>query len=1002
MRQQINNMKTNTIRGEVTMMMETIMSRSLRLVFTGGAALGIAMLAQPVLAQTTADDTSAAPVQRVEITGSNIRRVDAETPSPVQVITSDEMKKSGYTAVSDVLRNISANGAGQLTNSNSEAFAGGASGVALRGLSVGATLVLIDGHRMAPYPLADDTERQFTDISNIPFDAIDRIEVLKDGASAVYGSDAIAGVINVILKKSFKGTTVAVEGGGTQQGGGANIHASFSTGFGNLDEDGYSGYVALEYRHVDAILMSQRPVGQWNNPNSQALYGPNALNLTPGTPGSNLGGVSNPTTPYLYNSASTSPTASSQAANYYSYSSSCTATALANGTGCPYTNGGMFITPETENRNLLVSFTKRLADGWELNTKASIFQSLSEQSNANNYYNSPLPSFPGAGYAGAVSLAPGQIPQFGVGAIANFTVPANYPGNPFNAPATPQGAIPGVGYSKNQFDSNAYRIVSDLTGTIGAWDVGASLGYTKVQTTTTYVNDVNFNALYNALQLPSNNIGFFNLAGGNSPYVMNEIDPTFQNIAVSTLSFADVHASRALMALPGGDLGFATGVQFVHKDLNNPMPYQSSTGAQPIGFNTFAIGEENDASIYGELEAPVTKTLEVEGALRADHYDTYGTSVVPRFGFKWAPTNAFALRGTASEGFRAPNAAEVGNASSVFGLSTVYTDPILCGQPGGATGPGNYPSTCSFAPAYVQSTAAKLQPEKSKSWTLGTVVEPVKGWSSTIDYYSIDLTNQIVPAAELSNYVPNFLRGAQAMTPQNTTCPGTAVTGTASPCFTTNTLTPVGLIAAAITPYVNANATKTTGVELESHYKWKMGEPGAITVGIDWTHMLTYDLTANGQTYELAGTHGPNGVSGDTGNPKDRAQFTLGWDRGPLNVTTNLNYVGSYGVTDPSAGAPTCQAAITGGTPTFAGFASAGVAVPGNLCTVGSFMTMDLTTRYTMNNGWTLHAGILNLLGRLPPVDAQTYGGGFYTWNPALHGEGAIGRQYNLGASYHF
>jgi len=972
------------------MMMETTMSRSLRLIFSGGVALGIGMLAQPVLAQST-DTSTAAPVQRVEITGSNIRRVDAETPSPVQVITADDMKKSGYTSVADVLRNISANGAGQLTNANPEAFAGGASGVALRGLSVGSTLVLIDGHRMAPYPLADDTERQFTDISNIPFDAIERIEVLKDGASAVYGSDAIAGVVNIILKKSFKGTTIAVEGGGTQLGGGANIHATFTTGFGNLDEDGYSGYVALEYRHVDAIMMDQRPVGQWNNPNPSSMYA-GALNLTPGTPSALLGGVSNPSTPYLYNSAGAG--GSSNPANYYSYSSACTATAIANGTGCPYTNGGMFISPETENRNILVSFTKRLADGWELNTKASIFQSLGEQSNAINIVNSPLPSFPGSSYAGSNGLAPGKTPQFNVGAISAFTVPANYPGNPFGVAATPAGAIPGLGYAKSTFDSNSYRIVSDLTGSIGAWDVGASLGYTKVQTTTSYINDVNPNALYNALQLPSNNIGFFNLAGGNSPYVMNEIAPTFQNIATSTLSFADVHASRSLMALAGGDLGFATGVQFVHKDLYNPMPYQSSTGAQPIGFNTYAIGEENDASAYAELDAPVTKTLELTGAARADHYDTYGTSVVPQVGFKWSPSNSFALRGTAGEGFRAPNAAEVGTASSAFGLSTVVTDPILCANPGGKNGVGNYPSACGFPPTYIQSTAAKLQPEKSKTWTLGTVLEPIKGWSSTIDYYSIDLTNQIVPAAETSNYVPTFIRGTQQTIPQNISCVGAP----AVPCSTSPTLTPVGTIAAAITPYVNANATKTTGVELESHYKWKMGDPGAITVGIDWTHMLTYDLTVSGVSYELAGTHGPNGVSGDTGNPKDRAQFTLGWDKGPVNVTTNLNYVGSYGVTDPSAGAATCAEAINGGTPTYSGVSP----VPSNLCTVGSFMTMDLTTRYTMSNGWTLHAGVLNLLARLPPVDAQTYGAGYYNWNPALHGQGAIGRQYTVGGSYHF
>src|SRR5258705_177502 len=174
----------------------------------------------PAMAQT-----GVTPIERIEVTGTNIRRVDSETPSEVQVITSEQMIKSGYTSVSQILRDLTANGQGTLSQSFNRAFAGGASGVALRGLSVGATLVLIDGYRMASYPLSDDTQRGFVDISSIPFVAVDRIEVLLDGASAVYGSDAIAGVVNVILKKDFKGTNVNATGGTTTKGGGTTWNA---------------------------------------------------------------------------------------------------------------------------------------------------------------------------------------------------------------------------------------------------------------------------------------------------------------------------------------------------------------------------------------------------------------------------------------------------------------------------------------------------------------------------------------------------------------------------------------------------------------------------------------------------------------------------------------------------------------------------------------------------------------------------------------------------------
>ena len=162
------------------------------------ASGGVAVYAQE---QAQADQEQA--LQTVVVTGSIIKRTDFETPSPVQVMTAEDLQQSGYTSVSDVLRNLSANGQGTLSQSFGRAFAGGGSGVALRGLTVGGTLTLVDSERMIPYPLSDDGQRNFVDITAIPFNVIDHIDVLKDGASAEYGSDAVAGVVNVVLKKQY-------------------------------------------------------------------------------------------------------------------------------------------------------------------------------------------------------------------------------------------------------------------------------------------------------------------------------------------------------------------------------------------------------------------------------------------------------------------------------------------------------------------------------------------------------------------------------------------------------------------------------------------------------------------------------------------------------------------------------------------------------------------------------------------------------------------------------
>src|ERR1700730_5597810 len=201
---------------------------------------------------------AAAELDTVVVTGSYLRRTDTETPSPVQVISAEEIEKSGKLTVADVIRGVSADNSGTLTQNFSGALAGGASGVSLRGLTLDATLVLVGGDRMAPYPLSDDGQRPFVDLSSLPLGIVERIEVLKDGASAIYGSDAIAGVVNIILKPQFKGFEVATNLGGSSRADGLTQRTSVLFGFGDLAADGRNVYFNVEYRHQGSISQADR------------------------------------------------------------------------------------------------------------------------------------------------------------------------------------------------------------------------------------------------------------------------------------------------------------------------------------------------------------------------------------------------------------------------------------------------------------------------------------------------------------------------------------------------------------------------------------------------------------------------------------------------------------------------------------------------------------------------------------------------------------------------
>jgi iron complex outermembrane recepter protein len=222
------------------------------------AALG-SVSVTPALAQQTQAQQSQT-LERVTITGSNIRRTDQETVAPVEIITREQIERSGQATIADVIKTIPANLGGSYSESFANSFASGASGISLRGLGQKSTLVLLNGRRTSGYGFAQNLQDTFVDFNSIPTAAIERVEILKDGASAIYGSDAIAGVINIILRKDYKG----IEAGGSVGffEGANDYRANLVMGFGDLGSDKFNVFGVFDYYKRDGLLLSDTKHGE--------------------------------------------------------------------------------------------------------------------------------------------------------------------------------------------------------------------------------------------------------------------------------------------------------------------------------------------------------------------------------------------------------------------------------------------------------------------------------------------------------------------------------------------------------------------------------------------------------------------------------------------------------------------------------------------------------------------------------------------------------------------
>ncbi len=910
-----------------------------------------------------------ATLDTIVVTGSYIRRINTESPSPVTTIDADQIEKSGLNSIADVIRTVSADNSGTLSQAFSGAMAGGADGVALRGLTVDATLVLVDGHRMASYPLTDDGQRQFVDIDSLPMAIVERVEVLKDGASATYGSDAIAGVVNVILKKQFTGVEVSATAGSTDRGDGLSQRFSAIYGSGNLAADGHNFYLSIEGRHQEAIPQEARgsyiaasDLTPWGGPN---LYGgvingslPNPLTtyMVPGQVLPVSGGVVQNQTPYQLPGCSAQDTA--LAAN--------------GGGGCAWdTNAYKKLQPRTAGLDVSARFSQRLAGGWTNSLSASYYLSQAEQYRQPDAYNVGTNLVPFA-WAGALG---GSVNQFDP-TTSRVVLPATSLDNPFN-PASPYfaaarsfynsqganfasyvgdpalffGALTNLPVEHTMYGTDVYRAVDDLTNTIGAWDLNASVGYVRDVTRITYQGFMYVPAFYAAL---ANGYRVGQNAGLNSAALNNSLVPQTHDTATSDVAFVSVNATRKLIDLPGGAASLAVGAEarIVHE--NNPGQPNALAGNILMDGSFFARGSQSVSAAFAEIAAPVLDTLEIDAAGRIDHYNTSaGTAFTPKVGFKWTVIPQLALRGTFAKGFRAPGIAESGAAGSASSVAPAPADPIRCPVTGSVADCG----LAGSAVAVLTRSNPDLKPETSNSYTFGVIVEPFKHNAVTVDYFYIKRDREIA-AAPYS--LDNAIR-----TP--------APPGSALP----------GQIIEYLTPYVNASYSVTAGIDVGWKTLFDLGKYGRVTTIFDASHLIQSQQTFDGVTYHYVGTVGPTALSGSTGTPSNRGSFTVDWSLGALSLGAVYTYRGAMAGIDESLGFPVQCLQLTD---------------PNPHCYVAGFGYANVYGQYKANEHLRVMVNVTNVTNRLPPLDNVTYGG--MNYDASFDQAGAVGRF--LEASFHY
>ncbi|MFC4762198.1 TonB-dependent receptor plug domain-containing protein [Dyella koreensis] len=637
-----------------------------------------------------AEDADKKPTQleAVTVTGSNIKTTDTEGPSPVQVISADQIKVSGKTTLPDVLRSISANTGNSVNEQLTGSFSAGTAGISLRGLGQKNTLVLVDGKRVANYATAYELQDTFVDLNALPLAAVERVEVLKDGASAVYGSDAIAGVVNIILKQNYQGAEAGVSIGGSTEGTGQtsnNFHLLL--GHGDVKKDGYNVFFALD--GTRGSQLNQDDVSWLRNNDFRDKPG-GRLNWVPtnyynNDPNQGFANAVGPVRRVPYGAITPGKSGDTWAYN-----------------PAPYTS----LIPGVERYHAVLRATVKLTD-----TIDAYGEAIYSRSHAAFVFSAPLAI--GSGLR-AWDNANQKLVNI------DTALPAGNPANPYGVPTPVNTNLWDVG-QRNKRDRTIFtRFLGGVKGHIGGWDWDVSAEHSE-SSLKEYVT--NFGNRY-AFQSLLASGGYDFAANGNPAAATDALRLATTRPAVSRLTAVNATASTQLFDLPAGTVGFAAGYEFRNESINSRTSEAVLSGSELRPAIDIIRGSRDVHAGYAEFNVPILSTLEVGIAGRLDHYSDFGNAFAPKFSLRYQPLDWLLLRGSYSRGFRAPSLPEITHSTAVS-YSTVVDpyDPITPGQRRGYTD--------------VFAANPKLRPERSENYNAGFVISPGVDTSVGIDYYHI-------------------------------------------------------------------------------------------------------------------------------------------------------------------------------------------------------------------------------------------------------------------------
>jgi outer membrane receptor protein involved in Fe transport len=852
---------------------------------SGVAWLPTALLAVPVVAAESQDISageSTTTLETVVVTGSRIPRTAVEGPAPVVTITAQDIKNNGFATVSEVMTALTQNLGALDNNQNTDGFSPGAQAVDLRGLGPNHTLVLVNGRRIADYPQAYKGSSNFTDISSIPTSLIDRIEILSGSASAVYGSDAISGVINFILKQKADGTTVDFRGGDTQHGGGDSQRLQISSGYSN---DRFDAVFAVELYKSQPLWAYQR---NFTDSRLDSPADPSDINASPVFTRIDVEGNYLDPGQATCNSLSHLDHGSVFYASRDGYAPGNTGEP---GYYCGSYRDVGYGTLENGRKaaNVYGSATYRLNDS------ASLFLDIQAGYSHQISYNTPLQwenSYKLNGDSTPIpfyNLATGQVEQW---QRKYFTIEENggfEPGEIHNIDNTltlntgVKGAFGDggwryealFGHSQNRLESKEPALVSAKAQ---ALYLGPSLG---IDPDSGY--DI-YNAPISRLYTPLTVAQFRSIT-------QDSID----NDKSRAENFTFTVNNGKLFTLPAGPVGFA-GVAEYGTQYFGLKPDPLSLDGSYFGLhNTGAVGSRDHFGFAVEFRAPLLSKLNASAAGRYDSYKYSGTTAgkfTYNAGLEYRPFESLLVRGSVGTGFRAPDLTYL--YSGLSGSSSGGTDYYLCRRDEPASGP-DYFDNCKvggdigFNGRSHGSTA--LKDETSTSFTYGFVFAPLKSLQITADYYLIKLQNEV----EYQDSDTILREEADCRLGQ--TIGGQPVNGNSAQCqqvlsqvvrnSPTDPSNPSGITSVLVLP-INAAVDRTSGVDVNVHYQLSTDGIGNFDFNLGFTDVLTHTIQLfPGDPVDNELTDWYYYVI-----PRNKASYSAAWSIGDFTTTVHGSRIG--------------------------------------------------------------------------------------------------------------